>query len=257
MTEELEQTPEVEETAEQEQEQEQEQPKPQRGRTARLLVAALLLGPLAGAGVGYAVQAARPATALPPLAVAAPAYPSAALDAKAAAEAAPKALNIDGDLRKLLIAKPADAESWDDFGRGELNGWLSVGEKAMNYGGADREFGRLLSGGFRRDALVVWKKGDTKYEVELIQYAAGHASSAVDAVDSRPSDVHPIEGTSTGFYSAAKTPKTYAESTEQYYAGTAVAHRGDVVMRISVFSPNPVDENELKDLAKRQWERLV
>ncbi|AUG78741.1 hypothetical protein CFP65_3971 [Kitasatospora sp. MMS16-BH015] len=235
--------------------------RPQPGRKpvgwVRLLVAAALLGPLLGAGVGYAVQAGRPATPLPPLQVALPAHPTAVLDAKAAAEAAPKPLNIDGDLRKLLIAKPGDAEDWDNFGRGDMSGWISVGEKAMTYGGADRKFSSLLTQGFRRDAIVSWRKGEVKYSVELIQYTDGHAAQAVDAVFGSPGGSHPIDGTVSGYYAAPNTPEQYAESTEKYYLGTAVAHRGDVVMMINVFSPNQVDENELKDLAKRQWERLV
>jgi hypothetical protein len=184
------------------------------------------------------------------------AYPSAVLDPSAAAEAEPKPLNIDGDLRKLLIAKPADADTWDAFADGDQSGWLSVGQKAMDYGGAGQEFTRLLNDGFRRDAVVAWKKGTTEYEIELIQYATGYDTSALGAVASRPAAAQSLDGTSTGYYVVAKTPKNYAESTEQYYSGTALARRGDVVMVVDVRAPSQVDENELKDLAERQWERL-
>ncbi|WP_441251045.1 hypothetical protein [Kitasatospora sp. McL0602] len=229
-----------------------------RRRTARLLVAALLLGPVLGAGVGYTVQATRRPTPLPPLQVSMPTYPDSVLDAKAAAEAAPKPLGIDGDLRKLLIAKPADAGSWDNYGRGDMSGWISPGEKAMTYGKADREFTSLLADGFRRDAIVAWEKNDVKYRIELIQYASDHTADAISSVNAlSEADAHPLDGTSTGYYTAPATQMTYAESTEQYYYGRAVARRGDVVMRISLFSPGQVNADELQDLAKRQWERLA
>ncbi|WP_051813822.1 hypothetical protein [Kitasatospora sp. MBT63] len=225
--------------------------------TARLMVAALLIGPLLGAVGGYAIQAGRAPTPLPPLQVGAPHYPATTLDEQAAAAARPKPLVVDGDLRKLLISKPDGAEQWDDFGYGDDSGWMSIGEKALSYGGADRRFRSMLQAGFRRDAFLAWRKGETKYLVELIQYDDDSSQSAVadinEAADGQPLD----GGTINGYYSASDKQLTYAESTEKYYYGEAVARRGTVAMVITVYSPTQVNGDELKALAKLQWERLV
>jgi len=234
-----------------------EPPARRRPGTALLLVGALLLGPLVGAATGYAIQAGRPPTALPSLKVDPPQYPATVLDPKVVADAAPKPLNIDGDLRKLLISKPGDATDWDNYGRGDGSGWLSIGEKALSYGGSDKMFKNFLSAGFRRDAIVSWSKGETHYRVELIQYDSDHASSALSAAVSSTGESQPLEGTASGSYSTPSQQWTYDETTEKYYYGLALARRGDVVMRISVYSPSQVNADELKDIAKRQWERLV
>jgi hypothetical protein len=228
-----------------------------RPRTARLLIAAVLLGPLLGGGIGYAIQDAQPATPLPALHMPTLAYPATPLDAKTAAEIAPKPLGIDGDLRKLLIAKPDGADDWDDFGG--RTGWLSIGEKADTLGNSGTYFTKLASTGFRRDAVVFWKKGDVKYSVELIQYDAAHADSAQIEANSQGNRfaAQAIPGTVTGWVDAPDQQDHYADSTEQFYKGLAVARRGDVVMEITVFSPNKVNADELMDLARRQWERLA
>ncbi|MDH6577451.1 hypothetical protein [Kitasatospora sp. MAP5-34] len=228
-----------------------------RPRTARLLVAALLLGPLVGGGVGYAIQAGRPRTPLPALRVGAPQYVATVVDGKGAVDAGPKPLNIDGDLRKLLISKPADADDMTD-GLGADSGWASVGDVALTYTDADVRFREMLFTGFRRDAIASWKKNDTVYRVELVQYDATHVAEAVNAVSSNvPADSHPLDGTVDGTYDAPSTPSTYSETHEQYYYGKASARRGDVIMRVSIYSPNQVNADELKDIAERQWERLV
>ncbi|BFV58157.1 hypothetical protein KCMC57_up32610 [Kitasatospora sp. CMC57] len=227
--------------------------------TGKLLLAALLVGPLLGGSVGYAVQAARPATPLPGLSVAAPQYPTAPADAKAVADGTLKPLEIDGDLRKLLVTKPDGAEAWDNNGRGDDSGWISAGEKAMSYGRADNVFRRLIRDGFRRDAIVTWRKGDVKWRVELIQFQSDTAGSAQQEALERESDgtPTPLPGTASGVYMTPTAARTYAESTEKYYYGLALARRGDLVMRISVYAPAQVNADELKDVAKRQWERLV
>jgi hypothetical protein len=229
-----------------------------RPSTAMLAVGALLLGPLVGGALGYVIQAARPATPLPALKVAAPRYPATTLDAKAAADAKPKPLPIDGDLRKLLLAKPDGFDDWDNFGLGDNSGWFSVGERARAFGNADTEFKQMLGDGFRRDAVASWKKGDVKYRVELIQFGADDTSSAITlATDFYVTDKQPLPGTVDGFVSTPAKSYTYAQSTETYYMGLALARRGNVVLRIEVFAPSQVNADELKDIAKRQWERLA
>ncbi|WP_052682092.1 hypothetical protein [Saccharothrix sp. ST-888] len=225
-------------------------------RTVTLLVGALLLGPLLGAGIGYTVQADRPATPLPSLHVAAPSYPTIALDAEAAAEAAPKPLAIDGDLRKLLISKPDGADDWDNYGHGDGSGWLTVGAKAGSYGGADKEFTQLVRDGFRRDAVVAWTKGGNNYRVELIQFDADHAYSAIDWTE-RSAAVLKLDGTVHGTYLVRTEKNHFADSTNTYYFGSATARRGNVVMVVGIYSQSQVSADELKGIAAQQWERLV
>ncbi|MFJ1706717.1 hypothetical protein [Kitasatospora sp. NPDC088346] len=232
-------------------------PAPRRIGTARLLIAAALLGPLLGAAGGYAIQAGRPPTPLPALQVGVPHYPAATLDEQAAAAARPKPLPVDGDLRKLLISRPEGTEPWDNYGYGDDSGWMTIGEKALSYGGADREFRSLIREGFQRDAYLAWRKGETRYLVELIQYDAKSSQSAVALVN-EVTGGQPLDGgTINGSYTASDKQYTYSESTEKYYLGEAVARRGNVAMQITVYSPSQVNGDELKALAKLQWERLV
>ncbi|MGK4582249.1 hypothetical protein [Kitasatospora sp. HPMI-4] len=226
-----------------------------RPRTVPLLVGALLLGPLLGAGVGYSIQAGRPATPLPSLHIAAPEYPATPLDPAAAAEAAPKPLPIDGDLRKLLISKPDGADDWDNYGHGDGSGWLSVGSKAGSYGRADTEFRTLVHEGFRRDAMVAWTKGGNNYRVELIQFDADHADSAISWTAGESGST--LDGTLHGTYRARTEPNHFADSTSTYYYGSATARHGDVVMMVSIYSQSQVSTDELKDIAEQQWKRLI
>ncbi|MFJ8040254.1 hypothetical protein ACIRBX_07050 [Kitasatospora sp. NPDC096147] len=226
--------------------------------TAVLLLAALLVGPLVGGAVGYAVQNGRPPTPLPALVVPSPVYPTAPADPNAVAEAAVTPLKIDGDLRTLLVPRPDGTKEWDD-GFWSNTGWHSVGEKAYGVGDSAAYFRELLLTGFRRDAVVGWEKNDVQWQVELIQYHSDKARSAQrEAEDFEPDGVPlPLPDITGGLYMVPEKPRTYVQSTEKYYYGLASARRGDLVMRISVYSPSPINRDELTSVAKQQWERLV
>ncbi|OKI22682.1 hypothetical protein [Streptomyces sp. CB03911] len=225
-------------------------------RPVLLLTSALVLGLLLGGGVGYGIQAGRPPTPLPPLQVALPSYPAAVLDAAAAAEAAPKPLAIDGDLRKLVLERPGGTDAWGD--NPDVPSWITVGELAERTGNAKRTFADFNRDGFRRAAGVDWKQGETRYRVTLLQYGPDDADRAL----AEARGMHGAAATKfadgvNGGYQVESEPENWAESTEKYYYGSAVARRGTVVMEIEVFAPQPVDAAALKDLAKKQWERLA
>ncbi|WP_224285663.1 hypothetical protein, partial [Streptomyces sp. LS1784] len=215
-----------------------------------LTACALVLGALAGGGVGYAVQAQRPPTPLPPLQVAHPSYPADTVDPAALAAEQPKPLSIDGDLTKLLISAPEGSTPWGDYP--DKPSWISIGELAEESGKTATRFKDLASHGFRRAAEVDWKQDGVRYRVQLVQYTAEHADEA-KSVDWRQQFA---EGANGG-YKVETEPDHWAESTEQYYYGEAIAKRGTVQMTIEVFGTQPVNPDTLKDLAKRQWERLV
>ncbi|MFE0460146.1 hypothetical protein ACFW1A_12950 [Kitasatospora sp. NPDC058965] len=228
-------------------------------RTAVLLVGALLLGPLLGGGLGYAIQAAGPATPLPALQPAVlPGYPSGALGSPAAAAAADKPLPIDGDLRKLLIAKPDGASDWDDYDFADAGEYETVGQIARSKGSSDTVFSRLLTSGLRRAVINTWQKDGVKYKVELIQYFSDSAGSAYSAATSeRGSDTHPFPNGMEGAYYAATKPEQYAETTENFYYGEGVTRRGDVLVRVEAFGTAQVNADAIRDLVKQQWERLA
>ncbi len=199
---------------------------------------------------GYAVQAQRPPTPLPPLQVARPSYPAEAVDPAALAAEQPAPLAIDGDLTKLLITAPEGSTPWSDYP--DKPSWITVGEISERSGDAAYRFKDLTSRGFRRAAEVDWKKDDVRYRVSLMQFAPDHADEA------KTNNWEPFTGDgANGGYKVESSPRHWAESTDTYYYGQAVAKRGSLQMTVEVFGPKPVDSGTLKDLAKRQWERLI
>ncbi|MGW6917848.1 hypothetical protein ACWGB8_29085 [Kitasatospora sp. NPDC054939] len=229
------------------------EPRPRRPRPVLLLVSALVLGTLAGGGLGYNIQAQRPATPLPPLQVALPGYPAGAVDPAAAAEARPKPLGIDGDLRKLVMTAPTGSAPWDDHP--DTPSWTSIGEFADHYGDSGRIFRSLNAEGFRRAAEVDWEKDGVKFRVMLIQYDADHPAGAKNRA--KEFGLDPFAEGAPGGYRVETTPDYWAETTEPYYFGFATARRGTVVMEVSAYGDKPVDPAALKEIAKQQWERLA
>ncbi|MFI2611038.1 hypothetical protein [Kitasatospora sp. NPDC018619] len=223
---------------------------PRRPRPVLLTACALVLGTLAGGGVGYAVQAQRPPTPLPPLHALRPSYPAERVDPAALAAEQPAPLGIDGDLTKLLLGAPEGSTPWGDHV--DKPSWVSIGEIAEESGKSAATFKELASGGFRRAAEVNWKKDGAFYRIKLVQYT-------VDGADRTKVGYWPLpfaEGANGG-YKVEGSPTHWAESTDQYYYGAAEAKRGTVEMKVEIFATKPVDADTIKDLAKRQWERLV
>ncbi|MFE4517785.1 hypothetical protein ACFRMQ_26740 [Kitasatospora sp. NPDC056783] len=226
-----------------------EAPAPRRPRPVRLAACALVLGVLAGGGVGYAVQAQRPPTPLPPLQATRPSYPVDTVDPAALAAAQPGPLAIDGDLTKLLIGVPEGTKPWADFP--DKPSWISIGDLADESGDAVDTFKDLAAHGFRRAAEVNWQKDDTRYRVSLIQYTAEHADQVRSVTWPAFADG------AGGGYKVDAEPRQWADSNDKYYFGQAVAKRGSVRMTVEIFGTQPVNPDTLKDLAKRQWERLI
>ncbi|MFB7469960.1 hypothetical protein [Kitasatospora sp. NPDC056184] len=228
--------------------------RPRRPRPVLLLVSGLVLGTAAGGGIGYAVQASRPPTPLPPIQVALPTYPAEVLDPAAAAAATPPPLAIDGDLRKLLITAPSGSKVWNEYP--DTPSWITVGELAERSGKTADVFRSLNDSDFRRAVEVNWKQQDLKVRISLTQFAPDSSSSA-ERPQRRMPDLRSFAADANGGYRIETKPSFWADTTEEYYLGVAYAQRGTVQMEIQVFGTKPVDAEIVKGLAKQQWERLV
>lgn len=170
-----------------------------------------------------------------------------------AAAAAPTPLAIDGDLRKLLLTAPSGSTAWGDYP--DIPSWITAGELAEHAGKTADFFKRLNNRGFRRAVEVDWKQGDLKVRVSLIQFTADRAPEATSQVRGRT--LEPFAPEANGGYEVDSRASYWAETTEAFYGADAVAQRGTVLMEVKVFGTRPVSPEVVKDLAKRQWERLV
>ncbi|MFB8237067.1 hypothetical protein ACFC58_11015 [Kitasatospora purpeofusca] len=227
--------------------------RPRRPRPVLLLVSGLVLGTVAGGGAGYAIQANRPPTPLLPIQVALPSYPAGALDPAVAAAAAPSPLAIDGDLRKLLITAPSGSTAWDDSPK--TPHWVTAGELAEHEGKTAEYFKRLNNRGFRRAVEVEWRQGELTVRISLTQYTADRAPEATARLLGR--NLEPFAPEANGGYHVDTNASHWSGTTETFYLADAVSQRGTVVMEVKVFGTRPVSPEVVKDLAKRQWERLV
>jgi hypothetical protein len=239
-----------------------------RGRTAVLIAAAAVLGVLAGAGTGYQIQYQRPDTPLPSLAqpeLKQPTAPAAKATPLTAAE--DTLVKTDGDLRKLLLAKPKGAKDWaipfaDD-------GWVSLYDYAMTFDDQKYMFSQLNQDAFRRLAAATWTVGGsttyTDTEIRLVQfrdethsYAEDHAhdmAGYMPEADYAGHDGQLIPGSVDGEAWVYYKPTITAGYLPEYQA-RALARQGDIVMDIWLTSAKPITGKAIMSVAKRQLERL-
>ncbi|MCI3272049.1 hypothetical protein [Streptomyces cylindrosporus] len=232
-----------------------------RGRTALLIAGAAVLGVVAGTCTGYLVQADREPTKLPSLSQ--PVLAQAGGDGPEPLSAAQdRRVKTDGDLRKLLLKKPAGAKD-ADYLMGD-DGWMDLAAYAETYDHPQSVFGDLVSEEFRRAAVTGWTVGSTYgVEIRLVQYRQQERLEASDTVDDqqywRQSEngarSWPIPGTGKGMVYVDSRPETKAGYLPQYNA-EAAAWRGDIALEIFVWDSKPVPQKKIMDLAKRQMERL-
>ncbi|MEU6228706.1 hypothetical protein [Streptomyces sp. NPDC047042] len=231
------------------------------GRTTLLIASAAVLGLLAGACAGYLVQADREPTALPPI----------SQDVLAQAEgegpeplsaAQDRRVRTGGDLRKLLLRKPAGAKESDRLEG--TDGWLDIAAYSDDFTEAGEKFIDLVNKEFRRAAVVGWEIGGShRVEIRLVQFrqedskaAAESSSSHQDWAESGTSvDSWAIPGTGDGMAYVHTRPYTEPGYVTQY-AAEAHARRGDVAMEIWVHDTKPIAGKTILDLAERQMERL-
>ncbi|MFF8845674.1 hypothetical protein ACF08N_23630 [Streptomyces sp. NPDC015127] len=235
-----------------------------RRRTVALIAAAAVLGVVAGTVTGYAVQYQREPTALPVLSqpgLRTPKPVPATADTTARSLNANRWVRTDGDLRELLLPKPKGATSerkadWHDLY--SFSTWFEK-EAAM--------FENLAEDGFRRCATVSWSvDGEVYVDIKLVQFREDEELNAAAFGEAQQwyldddkwagNEGEPIPGSPEGRTYIWDEPLREA-GYEPLYQGRAVAWRGDIVMVVEYANNSgPVDEKDLKSLAKRQWERL-
>ncbi|MEW1794130.1 hypothetical protein [Streptomyces niveus] len=242
-----------------------ERPRPPRGRrTTALIAGAAVLGVLAGAVTGYAVQYQREPTPLPPLAQAELRAPKPVpADGKTTARSlsANRWDTSDGDLRDVLVKKPAGARTE------KKTGWLDLPDYAAEFERPDDIFEDLAESQFRRAASVRWSEGGAIYvTVTLIQFRdeesleafafAGNQQRYMGDDDWAGNKGSAIPGSKRGRTWVFDEPDR-EPGYEPYYQARAVAYHGDIVMDIRYDNNRgPVPKKAFEALAKRQLELL-
>lgn len=230
-----------------------------------------MLGLVAGTCAGYLVQADREPTKLPSLSQPelkrsegkAPEPLSAARD---------RQVRTEGDLRKLLLKKPAGVREAEWFMG--YDGWMELADYADTFVKPGQAFGNMASS-FRRAAVTGWRTDSYTVEIRLIQYRQEESTAAADAVEQaqywatfdgdswdsyfsegdKNTKSWTVPGTEDGMAYVHTVPET-EPGYEPLYRAEAHAWRGDIALEIWVDSNAPISKKTVLDLAERQMERL-
>ncbi|MGW6455034.1 hypothetical protein ACWF94_03765 [Streptomyces sp. NPDC055078] len=240
-----------------------------RGRTALIVALAAVVGIVGGAAAGYHVQAGRQPTPLPALSQPDLGYPAKPLPESERPAPLPAAedrqVGPDGDLRRLLVPKPARAR---DTSResGLRDGWADVVTESLRFEDSAWAFRNLLSEDLRRIAGSSWEQGDRETEIRLLQFRRNQAAVAMTAgrqiylrgaggtggevID----DGHRLRGSGNGRFDTYKVPAQAGN--QSYYEAHAIFQRGDIVADIFITDSRPIGPLDIRALAERQLERL-
>lgn len=219
-----------------------------------------MLGLVAGTCAGYVVQADREPTKLPSLSQ--PTLKQSQGEAPEPLSAAQdRRLKTDGDLRKLLLKKPAGAKDADWLE--STDGWQDMAGYADTYEKPALAFSELVRDEFRRAAVTGWSVGSSyTVEIRLVQYRQEESVGAVEAVEneqywaeSDDTDSWPIPGTGDGMVYVHHESVSDAGYLPLYSA-EAHASRGDLAVQIWLYGPKPFTKKTVLNLAERQMERL-
>ncbi|MET7622696.1 hypothetical protein [Streptomyces sp. NPDC005408] len=240
-------------------------PAQRHGRTAVLLAVAAVIGISAGTAVGYKVQADRPPTPLPALNQPGLAYPAEPLPGDKVPEplsaAEDRRVKTDGDLRKLLLAKPKGARTLVPWGA--VDGWPDTAAYSRQFDRPAGAFTHFTEADLRRIAAVAWMQGEHKEtNIGLVQFWSGKAAMdhaqaqhgyMLDA-DSAGDDGDPLKGSGNGRYYLY--PVERKAGLMPRYRAQAIFQRGDIMVDINIIDTKRISKNEIRSLAERQLERL-
>ncbi|MGW2617743.1 hypothetical protein [Streptomyces sp. NPDC001500] len=233
-----------------------------RGRTTLMIAGAALLGIVAGVCTGYVIQAGRAPTALPSLSQ--PVVGQARGEVEPLSAAQDRRVRTDGDLRKLLITRPAGATN-SRIPRGR-DGWTDLPTYAGYYKDPAGTFNALVSDEFRRAVTTSWTVGETyDVRIDLVQFRQESKRAALEWAENgrywagKEPDTRdwPIPGTGdeNGVAYVHDTPAQKPGYLPMYTA-EAYAWRGDVCMEIHVYDSKPIAKAKIMDLAERQVGKL-
>ncbi|WP_329281222.1 hypothetical protein [Streptomyces sp. NBC_00691] len=235
-------------------------------RTAGLIAVAAVIGLVGGTAVGYGIQAEREPTALPALNQPGLAYPAKALPKGQKAKPLPASEDLrakaQGDLRKLLLTRPAGAKK-PEFA--DADGWMAVSTFASQFNRPDNALDDQLEMGIRRIAVTSWATGEYKEtEIRLVQYRAGDVLGAQEFVEDQQaympeedfaeSEGTELKGSANGRYYVFPVRKKAGYL--DLYEARAYFYRGDIAVEIYVIDTKKVSATEIRSLAERQLGRL-
>ncbi|MFB7029426.1 hypothetical protein ACFCXG_22200 [Streptomyces sp. NPDC056295] len=234
-------------------------------RTVGLIAVAAVIGLVGGTAVGYGVQAQREPTALPPLNQPGLVQPK-SLPKGQKAKPLPASEDLrtkaQGDLRKLLLPKPAGARNAESA---DADGWMDVFAFTSMFNGPSGALDHQLDLGVRRIAVASWETGENREtDVRLVQYRANDVLGAEEYVEDQQrympdedfarNEGRELKGSTNGRYYVfpVKRKAGYLDS----YQARAYFHRGDIAVEIFVSDTKKISENDIRSLAERQLGRL-
>ncbi|MBT2444663.1 hypothetical protein J7E93_32130 [Streptomyces sp. ISL-36] len=240
-------------------------PRRRTGRTLGLIAVAAVLGVVGGTAVGYGVQAEREPTPLPALNQPALAYPGPlpkGQEPVALTAAEDRKVKTDGDLRKLLLPKPAGAKK-AEFA--DADGWMSPAVYASRFNRPGRALRYQLGLRLRRVATTSWETGEHRTtEIRLVQYRSGDQLSAQDHSESQMDympeedfardEGDPIEGSTNGRYYLFPVERTSGYL--DHYEARAYFHRGEIAVEIFIHDTKKISAKDIASVAERQLGRL-
>lgn len=227
-------------------------PRPKRRiGSGALFGTALVLGVLGGVGTGYAVQASRPATPLPPLTATqpkylpvgvyqgiAPAMPSSSQD---------DATLTDGDLTKLLLPVPKGASTEDS---GWLDQSIDIEENAALYNDPVQNFTSNFTDGVEAIADTSWTQNGYYVEIRVFRFAPGRSSTTRDWLTSYSGDSLPMP---SGIDAAGSESLDSDHDNDD----NAIAVHGNLAVYFWVTSPSKVpDPSVIDKVISEQMGRL-
>jgi hypothetical protein len=171
----------------------------------------------------------------------------------------PTFVPFSGDLRTLLVARPAGATKDSNDGNGNADGTVTLEQAAQTY--SDVEFGKthMQEFGYQQGATESWHEGD-HYSVQIVLFQFRDPADTRDFVskledgsdtDDFWSDRGDVPNVPTGrFYVSAKKNNNGNYNFEIWF------NKGGIAARMNGFGPNATDVEKLKTLAQKQYALL-
>ncbi|MFF5976677.1 hypothetical protein ACFY7C_34750 [Streptomyces sp. NPDC012769] len=236
------------------------------GRTVALIAVAAVLGIIGGTAVGYGIQADREPTPLPALNQPGLAYPAKPLpkgqQPVALSAAEDRQAKADGDLRKLLVPRPAGARE-AEFAPDD--GWQDLASYAAGFKDESWMLEFLNESAVRRIAVRAWDSGEHRTTtVQLVQFRPSDLRGAVDHAEDQMSymDEEKYAGNGGDALKGSGNGRYYLYPVDRkagyldLYQARAIFQRGDVMVDIHIFDTKKISKNDIRTLAEKQLERL-